>query len=276
MTDAWNRLSEPWGQAFMQHAFLEVALVGIVCGWLGCWVLLYGVSYSAESLSHGMFPGLVGAALLGFPLVAGGAAGAAAAASGIAALGERRGIDRDTSVGVVITSVFGLGALLALMPASPPGIQELLFGDVLAVSRHDLVVTAAIAAPVLAVLWAVHERLLAVGFDRSAARAIGIAPRPVELTVMLLVAAAVVVGVQALGSLLVVAVLVAPAACARLLTHRVGRMLWVSVAVAIAGGVAGLYLSYYAGTAGGASIALCLVAAYLMALAGDAARRRAR
>ena len=276
MTDAWNRLSEPWGQAFMQHAFLEVALVGIVCGWLGCWVLLYGVSYSAESLSHGMFPGLGGAALLGFPLVAGGAAGAAAAASGSAALGERRGIDRDTSVGVVITSVFGLGALLALMPASPPGIQELLFGDVLAVSRHDLVVTAAIAAPVLAGLWAVHERLLAVGFDRSAARAIGIAPRPVELTVMLLVAAAVVVGVQALGSLLVVAVLVAPAACARLLTHRVGRMLWVSVAVAIAGGVAGLYLSYYAGTAGGASIALCLVAAYLMALAGDAARRRAR
>ena len=125
-------------------------------------------------------------------------------------------------------------------------------------------------------MWAVHERLLAVGFDRSAARAIGIAPRPVELTVMLLVAAAVVVGVQALGSLLVVAVLVAPAACARLLTRRVGRMLRVSVAVAIAGGVAGLYLSYYAGTAGGASIALCLVAAYLIALAGDAARRGTR
>jgi ABC-type Mn2+/Zn2+ transport system permease subunit len=275
MTDAWSWLSEPWSQAFMQHALLEVALVGIVCGWLGCWVLLYGVSYSAESLSHGMFPGLVGASLLGLPLVAGAAAGAAAAASGIAALGERRGIDRDTSVGVVITSVFGLGALLALMPASPPGIQELLFGDVLAVSRHDLGVTAAIAVPVLAVLWVVHERLLAVGFDRSAARAIGIAPRPVELTVMLLVAAAVVVGVQALGSLLVVAVLVAPAACARLLTRRVGRMLWASVAVAIAGGVAGLYLSYYAGTAGGASIALCLVAAYLIVLAGDAVRRGA-
>jgi ABC-type Mn2+/Zn2+ transport system permease subunit len=85
----------------------------------------------------------------------------------------------------------------------------------------------------------------------------------------------VVVGVQALGSLLVVAVLVAPAACARLLTRRVGRMLWASVAVAIAGGVAGLYLSYYAGTAGGASIALCLVAAYLIVLAGDAVRRGA-
>ena len=82
----------------------------------------------------------------------------------------------------------------------------------LAVSRQDLLVTALIALPVLALLWVLHERLLAVGFDRSTARAIGIAPRPVELAVMLLVAAAVVVSVQALGSLLVVAVLVAPAA----------------------------------------------------------------
>lgn len=271
MGDAWSWLSEPWGQAFMQHAFIEIGLVGLVGGWLGCWVLLYGVSYSAESLSHGMFPGLVGATLLGLPIVGGAAVGAGAVASGIAVLGERRGIDRDTAVGVVVTSAFGLGALLALMPDSPPGIQELLFGDVLAVSRQDLLVTALIALPVLALLWVLHERLLAVGFDRSTARAIGIAPRPVELAVMLLVAAAVVVSVQALGSLLVVAVLVAPAACARLLTHRLGSMLWLSVAVAVAGGVAGLYVSYYAGTAGGASIALCLVGAYLAAMAAAAA-----
>jgi ABC-type Mn2+/Zn2+ transport system permease subunit len=143
---------------------------------------------------------------------------------------------------------------------------------VLAVSRHDLLVTALIALPVLALLWVLHARLLAVGFDRSTARAIGIAPRPVELAVMLLVAAAVVVSVQALGSLLVVAVLVAPAACARLLTHRLGTMLWVSIAVAIAGGIAGLYVSYYAGSAGGASIALCLVGAYLAAMVVDSVR----
>ena len=273
MTDAWNWLSEPWGQAFMQHAFTEVVLVGLLGGWLGCWVLLYGVSYSAESLSHGMFPGLVGASLLGLPLIAGGAVGAGAAAAGIAGLGSARGIDRDTSVGVVVTSLFGLGALLALAPDSPPGIQELLFGDVLAVSKRDLLVTALIAIPLLALLWLLHERLLAVGFDRSGARAIGVSPRPVELVVLLLVAAAVVVSVQALGSLLVVAVLVAPAACARMLTHRLGPMAVVSSAFAIAGGIGGLYLSYYAGTAGGASIALCLVGAYLAALVADAALR---
>ncbi|MDX6597740.1 MAG: hypothetical protein QOE87_1627 [Gaiellales bacterium] len=276
MTAAWQWISDPWSQAFMQHAFLEIALVGLVGGWLGCWVLLYGVSYGAESLAHGMFPGLVGASLLGLPLVAGGAVGAGAAATGIAGLGDQRGLDRDTSVGVVITSAFGLGALLALMPASPPGIQELLFGDVLAVTRRDLLVTALIALPVLALLWVLHERLLAVGFDRSTARAIGIAPHPVELVVMLLVAAAVVVSVQALGSLLVVAVLVAPAACARLLTHRLATMVWTSVAVAMAGGMAGLYVSYYAGTAGGASIALCLVGAYLAALAVDVVLTRGR
>ena len=274
MTDSWTWLSEPWGQAFMQHAFMEAALVGLIGGWLGCWVLLYGVSYSAESLSHGMFPGLVGASLLGLPLVAGGAVGAGAAAAGIAGLGSARGIDRDTSVGVVITSLFGLGALLALAPASPAGVQELLFGDVLAVSTRDLLVTALIALPVLALLWVLHERLLAVAFDRSSAGAIGVAPRPVELVVMLLVAAAVVVGVQTLGSLLVVAVLVAPAASARLRDAPPrARWQWRASAIAVAGGLAGLYLSYYAGTAGGASIALCLVGAYLVALASDAALR---
>jgi ABC-type Mn2+/Zn2+ transport system permease subunit len=269
MSDAWSWLSEPWGQSFMQHGFAEVVLLGLVGGWLGCWVLLYGVSYGAESLAHGMFPGLVGASLLGVPLVAGGAVGAAAAAAGVAGLGNVRGLDRDTSVGVVVTSLFGLGALLALAPASPPGIEDLLFGDVLAVSRADLLITALIALPVLAVLGLAHGRLLAVGFDRTGARAIGVAPRPVELLVMLLVAAAVVAGVQSLGSLLVVAVLVAPAACARLLTRRVGPMAVLGIAVAIAGGIAGLYLSYYAGTAAGASIALCLVGAYVVALAGD-------
>ena len=173
----------------------------------------------------------------------------------------------------MITSLFGLGALLALAPASPAGVRELLFGDVLAVSRRDLLVTALIALPMLALLWVLHERLLAVAFDRSSAGAIGISPRPVELVVMLLVAAAVVVGVQTLGSLLVVAVLVAPAACARLVTHRLGPMAVVSSAIAVAGGLAGLYVSYYAGTAGGASIALCLVGAYLVALVADAALR---
>jgi manganese/iron transport system permease protein len=125
------------------------------------------------------------------------------------------------------------------------------------------------------VLFTRHGRLLAVGFDRGSARALGIAPRPVELVLLLLVAAAVVLGVQALGSLLVVAVLVAPAACGRILAHRVAAMARIGAAVAVGGGVAGLYLSYWAGIAGGAAIALCLVAAYLLALAASGLARSA-
>jgi ABC-type Mn2+/Zn2+ transport system permease subunit len=257
----------------MRRALAEVVVLALVGGTLGCWIVLEQLSYGAESLAHGMFPGPVLAALTGVPLLLGGAAGILVAALAVALAGRVPGIDRDNAVAVAVTSLFGLGALLALTPTSPPGIQDLLFGDVLAVSRRDLLVTLLIALPVLALLWLLQERLLAVGFDRSSARAIGIAPRPVELIVTLLVAAGVVASVQTLGSLLVVAVLVAPAACARVLTRRLVPMLCVSVAVAIAAGAAGLYVSYYAGSAGGASIALCLVAAYLAALAVSAALR---
>jgi ABC-type Mn2+/Zn2+ transport system permease subunit len=271
MPDLWHALTAPLAEPFLRHALIEVVVVGVVGGLLGCWIVLYGLSYSAESLSHGLFPGLVAAALLGLPLLAGGAVGVAVAAVSIAAVAGIRGLDRDTSVGVVITSVFGAGVLLALSPSSPPGLQELLFGDVLAVTSGDIAVTAMLAAIVVVALLVLHGRLLLVGFDRSTARALGIRPRPVDGALLLLVGVAVVTSVQALGSLLVVAVLVAPSASARIVTHRLPTMMLASVTIAVTGGVAGLYLSYYAGTAAGASIALCLVAAYLLALSADAA-----
>jgi ABC-type Mn2+/Zn2+ transport system permease subunit len=273
MAEVWHALAGPLGEPFLRRALAEVLLLGVLGGVLGAWIVLYGVSYSAESLAHGLFPGLVAAALLGLPLVAGGAAGVALAALAITGAAGLPGIDRDTSIGVVITSVFGVGVLLALSRSSPPGLGELLFGDVLAVSTADVAITAAVAAAILAVLAALHGRLLLVGFDRDAARALGVRARPLEAALLLLVAAAVVVGVLALGSLLVVAALVAPAAAARTLAHRVPQLMAVSSAIAVAGGVGGLYLSYDAGTAGGASIALCLVAAYVAALGIARVRR---
>jgi len=272
--ELWSRAADPLGQAFFAHAVVAVLLVAVVGGLLGSWIVVFGVSYTAESLAHGMFPGLVIAALVGLPLLAGGTLGVAVAAVLIAALAGVRGLDRDTAVGVVVTSLFGLGVLVALAPATPPGIQELLFGDVLAVSTADLVRTGAVAALVLVALGGLHGRLLLVGFDRTTARALGVAPRPVELALLLLVAAAVLVGVQVLGSLLVVAILVAPAAAGRVVARRIGPLMLASVAIALAGGLGGLYLSYYADTAGGASIALVLVALYLAVLVGAAIRDR--
>lgn len=265
-----HALAQPWSEPFLQRAFLELALVGIAGGALGCWVVFYELSYSAESLAHALFPGLVVAALLGFPLVLGGAGGVLAAAAGVAVFGRTPEIGRDTSVAVVVTSLFGLGVVLALSPASPPGLNELLFGDVLAVTGTDLVVSAALAGAVLVTLALLHRQLLVVGFDRGSARAFGVRPLPVDLALLALIAAGVIVGVQALGNLLVVAVIVGPAATARLLTRRLVPMMALASGLAVLAGIAGLYVSYYADLAAGSSVVCAIVVGYLLALASKA------
>ena len=274
LATVWGTLADPWHDGTVVRAFAEVGLIGVVGGVLGCWIVLYGLSYGAESLAHALFPGLVAAALLGLPLVAGGAAGLAVAAIAIAAAGRTPQVGGDTAIAVVVTTLFGLGALLALSPASPPGIQGLLFGDVLGLSGSDLLLGLGLGVVVLAALWILHGRLLAVGFDRSSARSLGAAPALVDTALLLLVAAAILVAVQGLGNLLVVAVLIAPAATARLLARRMAPMMALAAALAVLAGVAGLYLSYYARTAGGASIAGMMVAFYLVALGATSLRRR--
>ena len=258
-------LAEPWSEPIMRRAFAEVVLLGIAGGALGCWVIFYRLSYSAESLAHSLLPGLVAAALLGLPLLLGGAVGIVVAAIAIAVAARTPTIGRDTAVAVVVTALLGLGVLLALSPAVPAGLAELLFGDVLGVSDADLLFAALLVVAVVAALAIMHGRLLVVGFDRTSARGLGVAPAAVDAALLVLVALAVLVAVQGLGNLLVVAVLIAPAATARLLTHRMGAMLVAAAAIAIVAAIAGLYLSYYAGTAAGASIAGMLVVAYLVA-----------
>jgi ABC-type Mn2+/Zn2+ transport system permease subunit len=265
-------VTDPLGQEFIRRALLEVGLISLAGGALGCWVVFYGVSYAAESLSHALFPGLVVAALAGIPLLAGGIPGIAVAAIAIALIARVPGIGRDTAVAVVVTAFFGLGALLALSPESPPGIQNLLFGDILAPSDSDLVIAAILAAAVVISLIALHWRLLAVAFDRTTARSIGVSPALADASVLVLLAAAVLVAAQGLGTLLAVAALVGPAATARVFTHRVPTMMLAASLIGIAGGVIGIYLSYYAGVAAGASIASCIVGAYLAALVAAAAR----
>jgi ABC-type Mn2+/Zn2+ transport system permease subunit len=258
-----HALVHPWTLGFMQRAVLELLLVGLVGSVLGCWIVLYELSYGAESLAHSLFPGLVLAALLGFPLVLGGALGVLVAAGAVALASRAPGIERDTAVAIVITSLFGLGVLLALAPASPPGLQTLLFGDLLGVSGSDLATAAGLAAAVLLGVALLHRQLLAVGFDRGSARALGGRPLLTDVSLLALVAAATLIAVRGLGNLLVVAVLVAPAATARLLSGRLPAMMALAAAVAAACSVGGLYLSYYASTAGGASVAGLLVVVYM-------------
>ena len=258
-------LLDPWSLGFMQRALLELVLVGVTGGVLGCWIVFYELSYSAESLAHSMLPGLVVAALLGFPLVLGGAAGLIVAAVAVGVAARVPGIDRDTSVAIVITTLFGLGVMLALSPASPPGIGDLLFGNLLGASAADVWTGAALAAFVLGALRLLHRQLLVVGFDRSTARALGGRPLLADVALLGLIAAATLIAVQGLGNLLVVAILVAPAATARLLTRRLAPMMTLAAALAVAAGAGGLYLSYYADTAAGASVAGVLVGLYVVA-----------
>lgn len=257
---------EPFHDEFMRRAIAEMTLIAVAAGALGCWVVLYRLSYAAESLAHSIFPGLVLATLAGVPLLLGAGPAILLAALAILLLGRIPGVSREVAIAIVVTTMFGLGALLALSPDSPPGLQGLLFGDILGPSDGDLIAAAVLAVLVAICLFAIHPRLLATGFDRSTARVLGASPGIAEAALMVLLAAAIVIAVQGLGNLLVVAVFVGPAAAARQLSERIVPIIALAVAIAVLCGLAGLYGSYYLATAAGASVALAILAGFLLAL----------
>jgi len=259
----WGWLADPWSLGLLDRAFVELVLLGVVGGALGCWVILHGLSYSAESLAHALFPGLVIAALAGLPLLFGGIIGVVAAALAITLVGRAPYVGRDTSVAIVISALFGLGVLLALSPRTPAGLQGLLFGNILGLGRSDVLAAAGLAVIVLVAMWLLHWPLLVEGFDRAGARALGVHPFVADASLLVLLALAVVVATQALGNLLAPAVLVGPAACARVVSRRLVPMMALAFAITVLTGTAGLYVSFYVGTAGGASVAGAMVLLYV-------------
>lgn len=256
-----DALLDPWRSGIGQRALAEVVLLGAVGGALGFWVLRYGLTYGAESLAHGLLPGLVIAAVAGLPLLLGAAGGIAAAAVLLAGATASERTGPDTATAVVVTGMLGLGGLLAFSPDVPPRLSELLFGDPLAVSSGDLAAAGALAAAAGLALVALHRPLSAVAFDPPGAGALGIRPGLVRLALLALLAATVAVGVRGFGNLLVLAVLVAPPVAVAPHTSTPGAAVGAGAAVAALAGVAGLYGSYHAGIAAGGAIALALCAA---------------
>lgn len=252
---------EPLRSGIVRRGLAEVVLLGGVCGALSFWVVSFRLSYPAESLAHGLLPGLVLASLGGAPLLIGGLGGVVVAAGLVAVLGRDPRIEADTATAVVVTGLFGLGSLLALSPEAPTRLEELLFGDPLGVADSDLVAAAALAVGGGALLAALHRPLCAVAFDPGATRSLGVHASVVRFALLLLLALSVAVAVQGLGSLLVLAVLVAPAVAVRRRSPGPGAALFAGAGVAIAAGVAGIYGSHYLGTAAGATVALALCAA---------------
>ncbi|MBN1530356.1 MAG: metal ABC transporter permease [Thermoleophilaceae bacterium] len=259
--DLLDPLLDPLRSGIDRRALLEVVLLGSICGALGFWVVVERLAYASESLSHGLLPGLVLAALAGAPLLLGAAAGVAVAAAAIAVAARDPRIGPEAATGVVVTGLVGLGALLALSPDSPQRLEELLFGDPLGVSDSDLIAAAVLAGAGGLTLFALHRPLSATAFDAGGAGALGVRPGLVRLALLGLVAAAVAVAVQGLGALLSLALLVAPALAVRRHAPSAGRALVAGAVVGALAGAAGIYLSHHAGTAAGASVAAALCAA---------------
>jgi ABC-type Mn2+/Zn2+ transport system permease subunit len=271
-------LLDPLRSGIDRRALLELALVGVFCGALGFWVVTERLAYAAESLSHGLLPGLVIAALAGASLLLGAAAGAVVAAGLLALAARDERIGPDTGTAVAVTGLVGLGALLALEPEAPQRLDELLFGDPLGVGDGDLVAAAVLLVAGGAALVALHRPLCAVAFDPSGAAAAGVRPKLVRIALLALLAAAIAVAARGLGALLVLAVLVAPPVAVARHAGTPARAMLAAGAVAALAGLVGIEVSFHAGSAAGASVALalCLAAAVGAALplrrAADAGR----
>lgn len=270
-------MSEILHSGLLQRALVELVVLGAACGALGVWLLHLRQAYAAESLAHAMLPGLVLAALAGVPLLAGAAGGVLAVAALVALASRDARVGSEAAVGVVVTTAFGLGALLALAPDVPVGLDKLLFGDLLGATSRDLAAGAALAVLVGAALWGGHRALAVAVFDRVAARSLGVDPGRVELALLALLAIAVVAAVQSLGNLLVFALLVAPAAAAMRLGGGVRAQVALAAALGSGAGVLGLVASAELDVAAGGSVALVAVALYAVAsLAGPAGPRGRR
>lgn len=259
-------LTEPLRDGITQRALLELLILGVACGPLGVWVVLYRQSYAAESIAHSMLPGLVIAGVAAIPLGIGAAAGLAVAAACVAAASRQHAVEGDVAVAVTVTGLFGAGTLLALSPEVPVRLGEILFGDPLGVSAGDLVASALLAAVAVVVLARGHRALSLSAFDPQSAASLGGGNGRAAALLLALLALTVLIAVQALGNLLVVAIVIAPGAAALRLSRSLPRVLIIAAAGAALAGVAGIYLSYWADLAAGASIALCAVALYLLSL----------
>src|SRR5215218_9104338 len=274
--EAVDFVLDPFRSGIDRRALLELALVGSLCGALGFWIVTERLAYGAESLSHGLLPGLVLAALAGAPLLLGAAGGAIAAAALIAFAARDTRIGPDAGTAVAVTGLVGLGALLALAPESPQRLEELLFGDPLGVTDADLVAAGLLVPIGAGALAALHRPLAALAFDSTGAATAGLRPALLRAALLALLAAAVAVAVQGLGALLVLAVLIAPPVAVRRHAHTPGRAMLGGAAVAVVAAVIGMEVSFHAHSAAGASVALALCAAAALGAALRPSRRARR
>jgi len=249
--------TDPMAYGFMQRGLVASVLVGIVCAVMGTFVVLKGLAFIGDAVSHATFPGLVIAYLLGAPLYIGGAIAAVATALAIGFVSRRGQLRFDTSVGVLFAGTFAFGVLLfSTIKNYVADLLGYLLGNVLGISQGDLFQLAILSGIVLATVLFIRKELLYATFDPLGAAASGLPVAGLEYLLLALLGVTIVVSIQAVGIIMVVAMLVTPSATAQLLVVRFGRMMAIAVAIAAVSAVVGLYLSFYLNLASGASIVL--------------------
>ncbi len=271
-----NWLVEPLQYSFMQTGLLAAALVGLTCATLGVYVVFRSMAFIGDALAHTVLPGLVAAYLLGLNLLGGAVVAGVATALGIGWLSRRQTLRDDTAIGITFTSMFALGILLMSTADSFRDFSHMLFGNILGTTNADLVLISALALLVLGVLFLFHKELELTSFDPTHARVIGLDADRVRYGLLILLSLTVVAGIQAVGVVLISALLITPAAAASLLTKSLPRMMAISALIAVFSGVVGLYSSYYLNVSSGAAIVLSCTACFVAASAIRATRRGRR
>jgi len=262
-------LMEPFHYAFMRSGFLAVFMVGVTCAVLGSYVVLRRMAFIGDAIAHTALPGIVIAYLEHFSLFFGALCAGLLTALGIGWLSGREGLREDTAIGVLFTGMFALGILIISTARSFRDFSGMLFGDILGVTFSDLLLIAIITAIVLIVLALLYKELELTSVDPSYSAVVGLRADWMRNVLLVLLALAVVTGIQAVGVILTSALLVTPAAAASLLTRDLFRMMVLSAVFAVSSGFIGLYASFYANLNSGAAIVLTGTGWFALAFAGS-------
>jgi manganese/iron transport system permease protein len=258
---------DPMAYGFMQRGLVAAILVGIVCAVMGAFVVLRGLAFIGDAVSHAAFPGLVIAYMLGIPLYVGGAIAAVGTALAIGAVARRGTLRFDTAVGVLFAGTFAFGILLfSTIEGYVADLFSYLLGNVLGITFVDIVQIAILGGFVLLVVALLRKELLYASFDPAGAAASGLPVVTLDYLLLGLVGVTIVVSIQAVGIIMVVAMLVTPAATGQLLVDRFWDLVKIAIAVSIVSAVSGLYLSFYLNVASGASIVLVETVLFGLAL----------
>jgi manganese/iron transport system permease protein len=250
-------LLEPFTYTFMLNAMFVSALVGAVCAFLSCYLMLKGWSLIGDALSHSIVPGVAGAYMLGIPFAIGAFFSGGLAAAAMMFLNQRTGLKEDAIIGLIFTSFFGLGLFMVSVSPVPVDVQTIILGNILAITPSDTIQLVIIGVVCLTVLLAKWKDLMVAFFDENHARSIGLRPDRLRFMFFVLLSAACVAALQTVGALLVIALVITPGATAYLLTDRFPRLLVIAVTIGATSSFVGAYISYFLNGATGGVI-ICL------------------